>query len=79
MATNFVGIEIGGTKLQLVAGRPGNIQDRRRFHVDVKRGATGIQEQIEGVLPRLVQEWDAQAVALGFGGPVDRRGGRIAR
>jgi len=79
VATNFVGIEIGGTKLQLVAGRPGNIQDRRRYHVDVKRGAAGIREQIESVLPELVKEWDAQAVALGFGGPVNRRGGRIAR
>jgi glucokinase len=27
----------------------------------------------------LVKKWDAQAVALGFGGPVDRRNGRIAR
>ena len=79
MATNFVGIEIGGTKLQLVAGRPGAIEDRKRFSVDVKRGAAGIREQIETVLPGLVKEWNAQAVALGFGGPVDRRGGRIAR
>ena len=79
VATNFVAIEIGGTKLQLVAGRPGAIEDRKRFLVDVKRGAAGIREQIESVLPKLVKQWDAQAVALGFGGPVDRRGGRIAR
>lgn len=79
MAKNFVGIEIGGTKLQLVAGRPGLIQDRQRSAVDVKRGAVGIREQIEKVLPELVKKWDAQAVALGFGGPVDRCNGRIAR
>jgi glucokinase len=79
VARNFVAIEIGGTKLQLLAGRPGAIEERKRFAVDVKRGAAGIREQIEGVLPGLVKEWDAQAVALGFGGPVDRRNGRIAR
>jgi glucokinase len=79
VATNSVGIEIGGTKLQLVAGRPGAIEERRRFSVDVKRGGAGIREQIEGVLQGLVKQWDARAVALGFGGPVDRRAGRIAR
>ena len=79
MAKNFVAIEIGGTKLQLVAGRPGAIEERRRYPVDVKRGGGGIREQIENVLPGLVKKWDARAVALGFGGPVDRRNGRIAR
>jgi glucokinase len=79
VATNFVGIEIGGTKLQLVAGRPGAIEERKRFAVDVKRGGAGIREQLEGVLPGLVKQWDARAVALGFGGPVDRCAGRIAR
>ena len=76
---NFVAIEIGGTKLQLVAGQPGSIEERRRYPVDVKRGGSGIREQIEKVLPELVKKWDAQAVALGFGGPVDRGNGRIAR
>ena len=76
---NFVGIEIGGTKLQLVAGHPGAIEERKRFAVDVKRGASGIREHIEGVLPELTKRWKANAVALGFGGPVDRRAGRIAR
>jgi glucokinase len=79
VATNFVGIEIGGTKLQLVAGHPGAIEDRRRFSVDVKQGAAGIREQIEGVLQGLVKQWDVRAVALGFGGPVDRRAIRPAR
>lgn len=76
---NFVAIEVGGTKLQVVAGRPGAIEDRRRFSVDVRRGAAGIREQIQGVLPQLVEQWHARAVALGFGGPVDRAAGRIAR
>jgi len=79
VAANFVGIEIGGTKLQLVAGHPGAIEERKRFTVDVKRGAAGIREQIEGALPELVKRWNAKAVGLGFGGPVDLRTGRIAR
>ena len=43
----FIGIEIGGTKLQLVVGTPaGAILERKRFQVDRARGAEGIREKI---------------------------------
>jgi glucokinase len=79
MASVFLGIEIGGTKLQLVAGTASAIQERCRFDVDVKRGAAGIREQIERNVPELIKRSKAEAISVGFGGPVDRRAGRIAR
>lgn len=78
----FLGIEIGGTKLQIVAGHgrdPGRIVERRRFSVDKNSGAPGIRQQIETALPELIARWNPFSVAVGFGGPVDRVAGRISR
>jgi glucokinase len=78
----FLGIEIGGTKLQLVAGggkHPGAIVERRRFAVDVHRGGAGIRAQIESALPELIARWNPGGLGIGFGGPVDRHTGRISR
>lgn len=78
----FLGIEIGGTKLQVVAGqgtRPVMIAERRRFNVDERRGAAGIREQVEAVLPELIERWRPAGMAVGFGGPLDRDTGRISR
>ena len=73
-----IGIEIGGTKLQLVVGdHRGNIVDRRRYTVDSKAGGEGIRHQIAGALPELMREHGAESVGVGFGGPVDWRTGRI--
>ncbi len=74
----FIGIEIGGTKLQLVAGdETGTIVDRRRLSVESAAGGEGIRAQIAAVLPELVAAHRPTAVAVGFGGPVDWRTGRI--
>jgi len=75
-----IGIEIGGTKLQLVTGDGnGSIQSRHRFLVDATAGAEGIRRQIAETLPRLAQTSGAAAVGVGFGGPVAWRTGRICR
>jgi glucokinase len=79
MGSLSIGIEIGGSKLQLVAGEPSTIHERRKLVVDVSRGAVGIREQIEMVLPELITKWKPRAIAVGFGGPVDRSTGRISR
>lgn len=77
---SFVGIEIGGTKLQLVTGTgTGLIQDRWRFQIDASDGASGIRRQIEEGLPELLEASSATAIGVGFGGPVDRENGRIAK
>ena len=77
---NLLGIEIGGTKLQLVVGDPSaQIRERRRLTVDATRGAAGIREQIANTLPELLGQHNISAVGVGFGGPVDWRAGLIAR
>jgi len=80
MKPHFLGIEIGGTKLQIVVGDDeAKISDRARFTVDRALGAEGIRKQIEAGLPALMARWRPLAVGVGFGGPVDWRSGRIAR
>lgn len=76
----FVGIEIGGTKLQvLVAETPFHILDRSETRVDPVRGADGIREWIAAELPRLIRGREVQAVGVGFGGPVHWKTGTVAR
>jgi glucokinase len=75
----FLGIEIGGTKLQLVWGdSPGRISEQCRLKVDSEHGAEGIRRQIENALPDLIRDHQLEAVGVGFGGPVDWQTGRIA-
>jgi len=76
----LLSIEIGGTKLQFVAGDDsGRIIKRVRLPVDPALGAGGIREQIERSLPELLTQHKVSAVGVGFGGPVDWRSGKIAR
>ncbi|PYJ01182.1 MAG: sugar kinase [Verrucomicrobia bacterium] len=80
MQTHCCGIEIGGTKLQIVAGDgSGTIFERQRFTVERAGGAKRIRRQIEMALPPLLARWAPAAVGVGFGGPVNRKTGCIAR
>ena len=75
---SVIGIEIGGTKLQIVAGTTeGEITHRLRLSVDPNRAAEGIREQIAGALPDLARESGASAIGIGFGGPTNWRTGDI--
>jgi glucokinase len=75
---DYIGIEIGGTKLQLVRGdEAGRILARRKLVVEPAAGARGIRMQIEQALPGLIQGHAIRAIGVGFGGPVDWRTGRI--
>ncbi|MDG1890435.1 MAG: ROK family protein [Verrucomicrobiota bacterium] len=78
--SSLIGIEIGGTKLQVVMGRAdGEIMNRKRFLVDGNRGAEGIRQQIIQAVHILSQGAPSIAgVGVGFGGPVDRDAGCIA-
>jgi len=79
MTASQIGIEIGGTKLQLVAGHPdGTILHRQRLQVDRDAGGAGIRRQLEGALPELLALHPGQSIGVGFGGPVNRDAGRIA-
>ena len=74
----YLGIEIGGTKLQLVTGNDaGQIQTRHRLAVDPAAGARGIRAQIAATLKVILARTKVAAIGVGFGGPVDWKTGRI--
>jgi len=76
----FAGIEIGGTKLQLVIGdETGKIVERRKLAVEVKEGGEGIRKQIERTLPELLAGRKPDGIGVGFGGPVNWKTGKICR
>src|SRR5436190_16572435 len=80
MQNNFLGIEIGGTKLQIVLGNASaQILDRRRLAVDPARHGAGIREHIEATLAGLIPSTKPAAIGVGFGGPVDWKTGEICR
>lgn len=68
----YLGIEIGGTKLQLGVG-PGDGSDfvaLERREVRISDGGAGIRDQIRSVGRSLVSQHAIQRVGYGFGGPV---------
>ena len=78
----FLGIEIGGTKLQLGLGRgdgkllPLDDQTVLRRTVNAADGAAGIRRQIEEAIPELlartgVERTAIRGIGIGFGGPFD--------
>src|SRR5262249_47666858 len=73
----FIGVEIGGTKLQQGIGAgAGILKALWRETVDVKAGPEGIRRQIMRAVPELldragVGRQGVKGVGIGFGGPVD--------
>jgi glucokinase len=73
----YLGIEIGGTKLQLGVGADdGKLAALWRGPVDVAAGPEGIRRQITAAVPELLQRAgldrsQVRGVGIGFGGPVD--------
>ena len=77
----FLGIEIGGTKLQFGLGTgDGRLTEpAARLTVDRGRGAEGILAQIADLAPVLIARHRATAIGVGFGGPVDAIAGRVVK
>jgi glucokinase len=76
----YLGIEIGGTKLQLGVGRAdGKLVALERFAVEPKLGAQGILKQIEAAGRVLVARHNVRAIGIGFGGPVNSSSGVIVK
>ncbi len=75
----ILGIEIGGTKLQLGAGSGDDAQFEafERHDVIPEQGAEGILRQIRDSAQGLMQRFDIQWIGFGFGGPVDGTTGRV--
>jgi glucokinase len=73
----FLGIEIGGTKLQLGVGADdGRLRGLWRGAVDVAAGPEDIRRQIVAAVPELlekagIERGELRGVGIGFGGPVD--------
>lgn len=68
----YLGIEIGGTKLQLGVGRGDGSEfvALERRNVDLQRGGEGIRDQIREVGRQLIAAHAIQRIGIGFGGPV---------
>jgi glucokinase len=77
----FLGIEIGGTKLQLGVGQgdSATLAEIRRLDVEPSEGAAGIRDCIERVGGELIKKHRVERVGYGFGGPIDAARGRIIR
>lgn len=73
----FLGIEIGGTKLQLALGEGnGTFLSFQRGTVDPARGGEGIRERILKAVPELLSQAGIERsriarCGIGFGGPID--------
>jgi glucokinase len=73
----YLGIEIGGTKLQIGLGpADGTLAGLWRGNVDVAAGPEGIRRQISTAVPELLSRSglsraQVRGIGIGFGGPVD--------
>ena len=78
---SYLGIEIGGTKLQLGIGdaQTDRLDELILAEVDAKAGAAGIIRQIEQLGRTLLAKHDVARIGVGFGGPVDSRSGRVTK
>jgi len=77
----FLGIEVGGTKLQLGVG-PGNgapLLALERRSVRAEQGADGILDAIREAGRQLLAAHPCDAIGVGFGGPLDSVRGRILK
>ena len=74
---HYLGIEIGGTKLQVGVGPDdGRLRGLWRGSVDLAAGPDGIRRQIVEAVPLALAQAglrrdDVRGVGIGFGGPVD--------
>ncbi len=77
----FLGIEIGGTKLQLGVGLGDGapLAALERFTVDPGLAAAGILETIDAAATKLIARHQVSAIGIGFGGPVDSPAGRVIK
>lgn len=78
---NFLGIEIGGTKLQLGVGdgQTDELLELIRTEVDLAAGAKGIVAAIEEQGRGLLRRHQIDAVGIGFGGPVNVQTGVVTK
>ena len=77
----YLGIEIGGTKLQLGVGRGDGCEllALEQVQIDPTQGAAGILDHIQRAGRRLLKRHPATRIGIGFGGPVDVARGLVTK
>jgi len=77
----LLGIEIGGTKLQIGVGAGDGTAPvaLSRVEVEAAAGAVGILSRIEAEAAALIAKFPVRRIGIGFGGPIDPESGRIIR
>lgn len=78
---NVVGVEIGGTKLQVTLAAADSLEAvcSLRETIVPAKGAEGIRHQLEAMIRSLQSQHDVDAMGIGFGGPLDAKTGIITR
>jgi glucokinase len=80
----ILGVEIGGTKLQLAAGNlEGELLKSQQSSVNREAGGEGIRQWLLEQVPKFINEVESRgegqiiAIGCGFGGPIDSGEGRV--
>lgn len=74
----YLGVEIGGTKLQVARGRAdGSVHELLRETAQSTAGAESIAAQVIGMIGQLQRDHTFAGVGIGFGGPVDEDTGVV--
>ncbi len=78
MSKKFLGIEIGGTKIQVfLADDQTNILERHKFFVSEKRDGALIRDKIQEKVINILNKTKIEVIGIGYGGPVDYRTGKV--
>jgi len=77
----YLGIEIGGTKLQVGVGTGvgPRLMALRRDEIDRRQGAEAIRRRILDFARPLIAEYHPTAIGIAFGGPIDVQTGRTLK
>ena len=81
----ILGVEIGGTKLQLaISTREGEILNIHQGKVRIEEGSQGIRRWLKDNVPLMVERakdlnGDLVALGCGFGGPIDTKKGQVLK
>jgi len=78
MSNTFLGIEIGGTKIQ-VFRTDGllKVKDRHKFYVGEKKEAAYIRDNLRDLVSTIIQKENVKAIGVGYGGPVNYQTGEV--
>lgn len=79
MPSRYLGIEIGGTKLQAAVGDGSGptLIDLERRQIDRSQGAAGIRSVLTELVHSLLARHSIDRIGIGFGGPVDAANGVV--